>query len=156
MLSARSLRTRVVENLANTLGVGPSAWCLSRHAFEAMDRAATMDAADVAHQSYAVHLPRTVWMRGRQRGGQLSHVATDLHVRWLYRLRVEDHDGDYADALDAEARLLETVMRTPSDPELHVDIPEGDGASRRVLPAPTGPYLLGELHFRVMHPHPSR
>lgn len=156
LLSVREIRTRVLDHLAGTLGVGAPAWNLSRHSFEALERAGTLDSADVAHMSYAVHTPRTVWMAGRQRGAAPSQVGTDLHVRWLYRLRVEDYDGDYADALDAEARLLETVLATPTDPQLQVQIPEGDGASRRTLSSETGPFLLGEIHFRVYHPHRTR
>lgn len=149
MLSVRAIRTRVVAHLAESLGVAVPAWNLSRHSFEAMDRAATKDGADVAHMSYAVSTPSTLWAVGRQRREAPQHTHTKLHVRWLYRLRVEDHDGDYAEALDAEALLLKAVLATPSNPQLHVQL--DDSVTRRVLPAETGPFLLGEIHFVVHH-----
>lgn len=149
MLSVRSIRDRVVAHLAGTLGVDVPAWNLSRHSFEAMERGATRDSADVAHLSYAVATPTTVWQMARQRDAIPHHAGTRLHVRWLYRLRVEDHDGDYSAALDAEALLLKAVLATPSDPQLRVQL--DDGMTRRVLEAEAGAYLLGEIHFTVYH-----
>lgn len=154
VLSVKAIRGRVLDHLAATLGPDAGApggaWSPSRHSFEGMTREAVRDAADVAHQSYAVATPSTMWAVGRQGRGRPQHTATKVHVRYLYRLRVEDYDGDYADALDAEIRLLHAVLSTPSDPQLAVQL--DDGVSRRTLDAGTGPYLLGELHFVVHHP----
>lgn len=149
MLTVRAIRDRVVAHLGTALGSAASPWHLSRRAYDEMDRGAARDPIDVAHQSYAVATPRTIIQAGRQRRDLPQHVGTQVHVRWLYRLRPEDHDGDYADALDAEAVLLRAVLATPPDPQLLVQLDEGP--SRRTLAPDTGGYVLGEMHFVVYH-----
>ena len=148
-MTATSLFSRVSTALAGLTG-----WYASRHGYE--DFASVPDGAELSHQSYSIALLATVPLAGRQRlsaseAGTLHR--TDLRVRWLYRVRVEQRDTDYAAALAAEDTLRAAVLATRQSPALRISL-GGDGAERRELPSSTGPMLLGELAFNVVHAIP--
>lgn len=146
MLSVAEVRDRIVRQLATLDG-----WYLSRHAAEAMrDR---MDSADIVHQSYAVSTPESAWMEGRQlrTPGAVQYTTTKVVVRWLYRIPVEDADGGYSLALDAEDVVRLAVLAVGTNPELSVRLDTATAASREVLSPSSGPLMLGTLTFLVNH-----
>lgn len=149
MLTPSALFSAVSSTLAGLTG-----WYASRHGYE--DFTAVPDGAEISHQSYSIALLSTVPLAGRQRlsateAGTLHR--TDLRVRWLYRVRVEQRDTDYASALTAESALRAAVLATAQSAPLRITLGE-DGAERRELPASTGPMLLGEIAFTVVHAVP--
>ncbi len=93
MLSVAELNTRLQENLLATL----PGWFVSRHAYEAF--VDVPDGAERAHQCFALALPETKALPGRQRRDVPQPVCTKIDVRWAYRLRPGNHDQDYAAAL---------------------------------------------------------
>ena len=148
MLTVASLFDRV----STALG-GLSGWYPSRHGFEEFAR--VPDGAERSHQSFVVAVPSSVPLAGRQ--PLSSSVGTmhrsELAVRWLYRLRVEDRVGDMALALAAEATLRNAVLATGPNPDLRIALAP-EGATRQELDPSTGPMLLGELRFLVRHAIP--
>lgn len=139
----------VFDRVRDALG-GLSGWYASAYPYE--DMPSVLDGADKSHQTYSVAVPSSVPLAGRQvlSASVGTQHRTDLRVRWLYRLRVGNRDDDLQAALTAEAVLRNAVLATAKNPQLRITLAP-EGATRRELPASTGPMLLGEMHFHVFH-----
>lgn len=154
MLTPREIRDRILAQIAATLGAADPPWYLAAHAAEDMEDAIgrAREGALRMHLAYAVAVPSTTWLDGRAAGPrrrQGQAARTEILVRWTHRLRVEDHDGDYAAALDAEMGLIRSILATPADSALILSL-AGD-TTRRVLRPATGPVLLGDVRVAAHH-----
>ena len=154
MLTPRQIRDRILAHLASTLGVADPPWYLSAHAAEDMEDTVgrAREGALRMHLAYAIATPMTTWLDGRSAGPrrrQGQAARTEILARWVHRLRVEDHDGDYSAALDAEMDLIRAILATPTDSAMILSL-AGD-TTRRVLRPPTGPVLLGDVRVSAHH-----
>jgi hypothetical protein len=139
---------QIFVRLQAQLQAGLPDWRPSRHSYELLETAP--DGAELAHRTWSVQLAETIPQAGRQALTTTGHHCLSLvGLRWLYRLRVEVRDEDYAGALVDELRVLQAALATDRDPELRLQL--ASSLTRREVQTTTGPLLLGEMRFQVPH-----
>ena len=100
------------------------------------------------HEGFAVSVPSTTPMAGRQRAAKGTHVSDLILVRWSYRLRPTDQWTDYKAALDAEQTLQAACMAEGSSMRANTGI-SFVSASREIIDS--GAWVIGDLQFSTLH-----
>lgn len=146
MLKTSDLLDRVVAQLQTVDG-----WEQSRHPGEYLRD--YLDTADVASRAWAVSVPSTRPLEGRQfrAAGAVQLVVSSVVVRWLYRLRVDSIALDYSRALDAEDVLRVAVLGVGTNAELSIRLDLDRDVEREVLRPGSGPLVFGTLRFLATH-----
>jgi hypothetical protein len=120
---------------------------LSSLAWEAFPGA---DLRDAEACSFAVGLPGSVALPGRQRGQAGGQPTTSqLGVRWSWSVAADRHVADYDAGLDREALLVRAVTGTP-----FVGFPRPRFVSATRSLRGDGTLLVGDLLFAVFHTYP--
>ena len=145
-LSPADLRSRIEARIASVLGGASPPWKVAGLAYDMFPGA---DLADREALSYAVGLPGTTFVDGRQPSGGQAPARTTVGVRFTSYLRTDAHVADYDVALAREVALIAAVRGTsgtggPSPRAVQVD--------REVVG--DGTVFVGTVIFEVFHGYP--
>lgn len=140
---------RLVERIEEHLRVQLPDWRQSVYPVELMP----YDSRPSQHLCWAVAVPLSnVATLDRRRVSVGSHVTTGVQVGWAYRLRDDGIALDLAEAYDAEAAIVATLLSIDQDPDLGLQI---DRMARRVVPGDTGSHLMvGTIELACHHRYP--
>ena len=145
-LAPADLRSRIESRIASVLGGASPPWKVAGLAYDLFPGA---DMADREALSYAVGLPGTTFLDGRQPSGGQAPARTSVGVKFTSYLRSDAHVADYDVALGREALLIAAVRGTtgtrgPSPRVVQVD--------REVVG--DGTLFVAAVIFEVFHGYP--
>lgn len=145
-LSPAELRQRIEARITAALGSGSPPWRVAGLAYDAFPGA---DLSDREALSFAVGVPSSTFLDGRQPVGGVAPVRSIVGVRFTSYLRTDAHVADYDRALEREVELVAAVRSTVGD---------GGPAARIVsvqrLTAGNETTFYGEITLEVFHPYP--
>jgi len=108
-LTPADLRDRIEARIDSALGAGSPPWVVAGLAFDMFPGS---DLSDREALSYAVGVPSTTFVDGRQPSGGRAPARTTVGVRFSTFLRSDAHVADYSVALTREALLLAALRGT--------------------------------------------
>jgi hypothetical protein len=82
-------------------------WRVSRHPWDVFQ--SQRDSRQIEHHAFAVGLPSSPPIDGRQRSGGALVCRTSVGIRWAHALRADNASADYDAALVAEAQLVAAI-----------------------------------------------
>lgn len=145
-LAPATLRARIEARITAALGASSPPWRVATLAYDQFPGA---DLSDREALSFAVGVPGTVFLDGRQLSGGQAPARTIVGVRFASYLRTDAHVADYDVALGREALLIAAVRGTtgaggPAARVVSVERRvEGDGTT-----------FVGDVVFEVFHGYP--
>jgi hypothetical protein len=145
-LAPADLRSRIESRIAAVLGAGSPPWRVAGLVYDLFPGA---DLSDREALSYAVGLPRTDFIDGRQPSGGQAPARSIVGVKFTSYLRTDAHVADYSVAIGREALLIAAVRGTvgtggPSTRVVNV--------TREVLG--DGTVFVADVLFEVFHGYP--
>lgn len=145
-LAPATIRARIQARLAAVLGILSPPWRPSALSYDLFPGA---DLQDVEALAYAVGLPSTTFLDGRQPSGGQAPARTIVGIKFSSYLRADAHVGDYDVALAREAALVVALGGTtgsggPAPRVVQVD--------RQVIG--DGTVFLGHVTVEVFHGYP--
>jgi hypothetical protein len=146
-LAPATLRQRIESGLVAVLGALSPAWRVSTLAYDLFPGA---DLADREALSFAVGLPSTSFLPGRQQQASgLAAVETVVGVKFTSQLRADASVTDYDTALAREVALINAVLDVVGD---RGPTPVVTSVRREITG--DGTVFLGTILFDVFHGYP--
>lgn len=145
MIGDKTLRDAVeTAILAIAADASGKTWTRSKTAFFLFPESATSD--QVLHKYFQIGTPNRE-ASVRQSGTGIIYVETNLVVRWVYSLTLNDDQTTYEDSADTEEQSIITAILDVTEPTYGATI-ELVNASTEIF---NNTYLLGTINFRAQY-----